>query len=105
MFATQNATVHHCVVDLSPMKVVVSLHALKTFNGYLANAWGKSRQSNGVQQYCGCPEVLSWPRSVIVALWATYSALVITALKARGKAHRMYIRVCEVSSYIVEVYP
>ena len=25
-----DATVHHCVVDLSPMKVVVSRHALQT---------------------------------------------------------------------------
>ena len=41
VFATQNATVHHCIVDLSPMKVVVSHHALQTLpDGYLANAWG-----------------------------------------------------------------
>ena len=40
-----------------------------------------------------CPEVL------LVALWVTYSALV-TVLKARGRAHRMYnVHVCEVSSY------
>ena len=30
VFATQNATVHHCIVDLLPMKVVVSCHALQT---------------------------------------------------------------------------
>ena len=49
VFATQNATVHHCIVDLSPMKVVVSHHALLTLpDGYLADAWGKSRQYNAV---------------------------------------------------------
>ena len=39
---------HHIVVDLSPMKVAVSCHALQTsMPGYLADAYGKSRQYNG----------------------------------------------------------
>ena len=29
-FATQNATVHHSIVDLSPMKVAISRHTIQT---------------------------------------------------------------------------
>ena len=82
MFATQNAIVHHSVVDLSPMKVVVSRHALQTsMETSVADVWGKSRQYNDIA-------ILWVPRSIIVALWVTYSALV-TALKARGRAQHM----------------
>ena len=85
VFATQNATVHHSIVDLSPMKVVVSHHALQTS----MDTWlmlGESRIGTMAYPYSVCPEVFLWHFGLLTVHW-------FTALKARGRAHCMYVQV------------